>query len=79
MQVGRSGVPAGFSAASASFPLSPSVVCSVVGNAEPQHPGDGDHRGAVPPRQPRVLVHAQPGTQAPPPRTDAPAPLLDRS
>lgn len=37
---------------------------SVVGNAKPQHPGDGDDRGAFPPREPRVFIHAQPGTSA---------------
>lgn len=37
---------------------------SVVGNTEPQHPGDRDDRGAFPSRQPRVFIHTQPGTSA---------------
>lgn len=42
--------------------LSSAVICSVVGDTEPQHPGDGDHRGAFPSCEPRVFVHTQPGT-----------------
>lgn len=38
---------------------------SVVGNTKPQHPSDGDDSGAFPSREPRVFVHAQPGTSAP--------------
>ena len=34
---------------------------SVAGHPEPQHPGVRRHRGALPPRQPRVLLHPEPG------------------
>lgn len=41
------------------------VICSVVGDTEPQHPGDGDDCGAFPSCEPRIFVHTQPGTSPP--------------
>lgn len=41
------------------------VICSVVGDAEPQHLGDGDDRGAFPSCEPRVFIHTQPGMSPP--------------
>lgn len=38
------------------------VICSVVGNTEPQHPSDRDDRGTFPSCEPDVFLHTQPGT-----------------
>lgn len=38
--------------------------CSVVGNAESQHAGDGDDGGAFPSCESRVFINTEPGTLA---------------
>lgn len=44
-----------------SFCLWLSPRASLACHAKPQHPGDGDNCGALPPGQSRVLVDAEPG------------------
>lgn len=49
-----------------SIPMSSSSdnTCSVVGNAESQHAGDGDNSGAFPSCESRVFINTEPGTLA---------------
>lgn len=37
------------------------ITCSVVGNTESQHPGDGDNCGAFPSRESWVFINTKPG------------------